>query len=51
MAYKEADFEAAIVESLVEDGGYVKGTGRPSTLNWGCSSGTWLISCAIPSQR
>jgi len=31
MTHKEADFEAAIVSSLVEDGGYIEGD--PSTFN------------------
>lgn len=31
MTHTEADFEAAIVRSLVEDGGYIEGD--PSTFN------------------
>ena len=31
MSHKEADFEVAIVRSLLEDGGYVEGD--PSTFN------------------
>ena len=38
MAHKEADFEAAIVRSLVETGGYIEEIPRRSTPTLACSN-------------